>query len=704
MIENKVSIMNESGSIKFRDINQEIILENLGKNLDNLNKVWVNSKYEENNIISSLLTDKIKVLDISKHNLYFKNTFFKSDKIYFEDIYVPLDIQIDKKVISLKNNKPLAEELYSINDDFLIENIFQRDKNSIINIVGGAGQGKSTVLCKIFINQLKKGNLIPIYLSFRNIDNNIVSKIIQIFEDNGIPCGSSEIVGLLRSKKILLIIDAFDEISDELLKSKLINEINRMNNTYGVSIICSSRPGTKLCFQSNVKNYELCDLSSEKADEIIEKTLKIYNYQSEKILHLLNEENGIKNSLKTPLLAVLFVKIYPEMDIIPEHARDFYDQIFFLLHSGHDKYKDGSQIHRNLVAKYSRDNTRLLFSLFCFITFINNQSSFIIDNADRYLKAGVNHFKTKISEEILNINTLDFLQDIIDCTSLLVIDGVDKGSDYYTFLHKTIQEYHAAIFFRDFIKQELSEEKIDVFINKFIDEIFLDSSKIMEFIKFYSVIDKNFSKKKILYPFLSKYFFETNKNREENIENCANIIFENYLKDGNLHIHSKLEKIEESTKVLQVSGLKYSNSKNKEITVFTRDEGTLQLNLYSTLRETFISIAYIYGMEEKVKEKFDELIGITTEFATSNIFPIKNKDIDKLRKGEIIHREMKVNILDLLKNKGYSDNYKSILNKLKELSELIFDDLYLVLKADIAKMEQDISLIDSSIEDLFSLN
>ncbi|MEQ1206393.1 NACHT domain-containing protein, partial [Acinetobacter pittii] len=364
-----------------------------------------------------------------------------------------------------------------------------------INIIGGAGQGKSTVLSKIFINQLRMGSLIPIFLSFRNIEKNITHKITQIFEDNGISCENGELVGLLRSKKFILIIDAFDEISDESLKTTIINEINRMNNVYGLSIVCSSRPGTKLCFQSNVKNHDLCDLTTEKIDEIIDKTLKIKSYQSDKIINSLNKENGIKLSLKTPLLTVLFVKMYPEMDIVPEHARDFYDQIFSLLYSGHDKYKDGVEIHRNLVKKYNRDDTKLIFLLFCFVTFINNQSSFVIDNANKFLKGGISYFKSKLSNQIVELNTLDFLNDIIDCTSMLVLDGVEKGEDYYTFLHKTIQEYHAALFFRDFIKQELGSNLVNKFTDKFIDELFNNSIQIIEFIKFYIVIDKNFSKK-----------------------------------------------------------------------------------------------------------------------------------------------------------------------------------------------------------------
>lgn len=698
---NIVEFNNGNGVIEFRDINQNIIIENLSKNLDSLNKEWMtNNKKNENSIINNLLSKKEKILDISRHNLFFKNTFFKNEKVYFEDIYVPLDIQIDKHVRSLTDNKPISESFYTIDNSFLVEKIIKN--NNIINIIGGAGQGKSTVLSKIFINQLRMGSLIPIFLSFRNIEKNITHKITQIFEDNGISCENGELVGLLRSKKFILIIDAFDEISDESLKITVINEINRMNNVYGLSIVCSSRPGTKLCFQSNVKNHDLCDLNIEQIDEIIDKTLKIKSYQSDKIINSLNKENGIKSSLKTPLLTVLFVKMYPEMDIVPEHARDFYDQIFSLLYSGHDKYKDGVEIHRNLVKKYNRDDTKLIFLLFCFTTFMNNQSSFVIETANKFLKGGIEYFKSKLSKQIVELNSLDFLNDIIDCTSMLVLDGVEKGEDYYTFLHKTIQEYHAALFFRDFIKQELGSNLVNKFTDKFIDELFNNSTKIIEFIKFYIVIDKNFSKKNILYPFLNKYFFDEKKNREENITHCMKVIFENYLRAANLTIQSKIQRTDKHQEIFTKDPLKYSY-RNKDNSVLARDEGTFQLNIYSTLRETFINISYIYGIEEKVQYEFDTLIGAVTDFSSRDFYPINKKEIQKLERGEIVYRVIETTIEDLVKRREYLETYNRMEKKLRNLSELIFDAFYVPLQEDIAKMNEELTSIDSSIENLFSL-
>ena len=158
--------------------------------------------------------------------------------------------------------KFIHNETITIDDNFLVEKIIN---DNIVNIVGWAGQGKSTVLCKMFINQIHKGSMIPIFLSFRNINHSILIELHRLFKDSNIECSEGDIVALLRSKKILLILDAFDEIRSDDLKFTLTNEIKRMQQNYGLAIICSSRPGTYLCDQVGIENYNLQEIQDRKS-------------------------------------------------------------------------------------------------------------------------------------------------------------------------------------------------------------------------------------------------------------------------------------------------------------------------------------------------------------------------------------------------------------------------------------------------------
>ena len=133
-----------------------------------------------------------------------------------------------------------------------------------------------------------------------------------------------------------------------------------MQQNYGLAIICSSRPGTYLCDQVGIENYNLQEIQLETIVEIINKTRAIPDDKN-KILSLLKSNKNVQKSLRTPLLTILFVKIYPDMEIIPQHAKDFYDQIFNLLYSSHDKSKQGNQIYRSLNKGI---NIAILSSLF----------------------------------------------------------------------------------------------------------------------------------------------------------------------------------------------------------------------------------------------------------------------------------------------------------------------------------------------------
>jgi len=692
---NTVNMSNQDGNYSFNDINQTVIIDNskLKNTLDEFNQEWIKKKGKPNKIFQQIENPISFFEKISKRNLFFKNNFFSEKDVYFEDIYVPLDISLSENLIQIKDDLQVENENIIINDKFLIE---EKINKNIFNIIGCAGQGKSTVLCKIFLNQIRKGNLIPIYIPFRNINESIILEIQRLFHDHEIECDKGDLVALLRSKKFILLLDAFDEIHDEKLKIDLTNEIKRMNHNYGLSIVCTSRPGTYLCHQSGVDNYDLKDLTFDKVIQIINKTRNIEN-QTDKILRLIESNQNIKESLRTPLLTVLFVKVYPQMEIIPENARDFYDQIFNLLYIGHDKYKDGNPIRRSLVKKYSRNDTKFTFSLLCFISFLNNKSSFLLEEAEDFLSSGINVFENRIPNGIKSIDLNSFLLEIIECTSLLVFDGVENGKDFYSYLHKTIQEYHAAIFFKEFIKTETSNEQLDFFLDHIIDTMFNDPTDIIEFTKFLYVIDSNFSKKKVLLPFLNKYFFK-DSDRLKNIENLTDVIYKNMLENSDINIVSTLKKTQD------LPGFSISNDGviNKGIGRYhVVENGKIGLNINSAIREIICAIGYLFDFEVKLLELFSKLMTTITSFKTKDVFPVNEKNKIDLEDGKTINRKFEMTLGELFKNKGYQDTLHVVEAITEEISTIIYDNIYLQLKQEELKMNGKDDKKLESIQSLF---
>ena len=700
MTSNNVNINNkDQGLVELNDITQKVVI-NTDKNVENVLDIFNRKSLKKNKKNNDFLEkiSNIEDLDVffqnlSKHHLFIRNTLFSKKHVFFEDIYVPLNIKLSENLIRIKNNSIVEKESIQIDDNFLIENF---SNQNIINIVGWAGQGKSTVLCKIFVNQIKKGKLIPIFLTFRNINESILIELRRLFEDNNIECDEHDIIFLLRSKKIILIIDAFDEISNEELKTKLISEIKRIQR-YGVEIVCSSRPGTLLCNQPGIENYDLQDLNFEQVVDIINKT-RSREEENDKILTVLEKNNNVRDSLKTPLLTVLFVKIYPTMDIIPEHAREFYDEIFNILYMGHDKHKEGNRILRNLTQKYTRSETKFAFTLLCFTSFLNNVSSFTLNEAEKFLEKGINTFKNKIPNAIQTLDINNFLLELIECTSLLIIDGLDNNNDYYSYLHKTIQEYHAAHFFKEFIKNETSEVQLNFFKEFIIKNMFEDPTYIIEFLKFLSVIDTNFVKLNILIPFFEKNFYKIGCSRVENINNSVDVIKENMVELVEVNIFSTIQKTSELPKL----HLKINGSVNSYEQGFRAQEtGLIALNIDSKLKEIICSIAYLFNLDAKFEDLFSRLISLFTNFKTNEVFPLTPKEQNILEKGEVLRREFSTDINSLSKRPGYKEVYSSLLENLNELCTAVYDELYIPLKEQATQMNDTVSNKIESLDNLF---
>nr|WP_250210044.1 NACHT domain-containing protein [Morganella morganii] len=401
------------------------------------------------------------------------------------------------------NKKTEKEIKITIDDKFSIENI--KDGN-IINIIGNAGQGKSTVLRKIALNQLTNGDKLPIFLSFNRIKTTIIDEIKSIFEANEYKCELIDIIALLRSDKIILIIDAFDEIDLPNKGNDLLNELDNINKIYQTTILTSTRPNTLICNKSHITNYHLIDLTVEDAYNLI---IKVINNNSD-----INENYGevinntfikhptLKSTLKTPLLVLLFLKKFPTLSTIPTQGKDFYDDIFATLYDTHDLTK-GHSIYRELQNKYSKDTTKTMFYLFCFSSFLANKSSFTLIEASEILNKGHEVFKKLLNTPKI-FNYSDFLSLIGKCTSLIVRNGYHKNDDLYSFIHKTVQEYYSAFFFKEYIQNNPQEkEKLS---NVFINAYNKNESDILQFFNFLCVLSPRYFIEKIQTPCLLELF------------------------------------------------------------------------------------------------------------------------------------------------------------------------------------------------------
>ncbi|MXC43639.1 NACHT domain-containing protein, partial [Escherichia coli] len=82
--------------------------------------------------------------------------------------------------------------------------------HGIVNIVGIAGQGKSTILRKLFSEEIKKSERMPFFIELRRVKNaNIIAYLADILNTFGVGCSEDSLKILLQSQRVVLMLDGF---------------------------------------------------------------------------------------------------------------------------------------------------------------------------------------------------------------------------------------------------------------------------------------------------------------------------------------------------------------------------------------------------------------------------------------------------------------------------------------------------------------
>ncbi len=159
-----------------------------------------------------------------------------------------------------------------------------------IILTGEGGSGKTTALLRIWENELKRDEYVPVYMplneynSLKEFDN-----FIELYLNNRYHIDIKS-----ASYKILMLLDGFNEITEQ--QDKAIKEINTLLMQYGtkIKIIITSRREQELSTLLVVmKHYGLMPLDKKAVIEYLKKVN-------------LSAEEGILNVLITPMMLTLY--------------------------------------------------------------------------------------------------------------------------------------------------------------------------------------------------------------------------------------------------------------------------------------------------------------------------------------------------------------------------------------------------------------
>ena len=178
-----------------------------------------------------------------------KTYLFSENAVDFEEVYVPLSLQFQRKTINLPSD---------------ISSIFKI--NNCITILGHAGSGKTMLMKYSFLNILKSGSLIPVIIELRRIDNTPMSLseyIASLVFKLNLARNKSIFTRLMDEGLFVFFFDGFDEISFQNKEKRTI-EIEEFVDRYTKNcFMLTSRPGAGAEGLSRFRSYHVCDMSDE---------------------------------------------------------------------------------------------------------------------------------------------------------------------------------------------------------------------------------------------------------------------------------------------------------------------------------------------------------------------------------------------------------------------------------------------------------
>lgn len=334
--------------------------------------------------------------------------------VYLDEIYTPLTLKVQ-----------------SNEDEIIVDDGVTLSFSRVINIIGIAGQGKSTILRKLFLEELKKGERFPFMLELRRIEGtSIIQYFRQQLKDIGLVFNDDDVDILLQSKKIVIMLDGYDEVSSTN-RHRMLFEITQLKTRYNCDVIVTTRPGTEICSEVDITNLKVEKL---KVDDIISILSKLdKSNEIEELPSIIINNEQLQETLVSPILVNLLYVCYPYLDTVPESVVDFYDKLFITLFSRHDKIKN---FNREKYSSIGVIDANKIFNAFCFDSINKGVLEFTEESLHHYIQSAL-----KLNQQPNDV-TEQVLKDLVNITCLIQKDGFDK----FVFLHKSIQEFHAAKF------------------------------------------------------------------------------------------------------------------------------------------------------------------------------------------------------------------------------------------------------------------
>lgn len=367
-----------------------------------------------------------------KSRLCMKNILHKSEPVLFKDIYCPLSIaNLPNPIYQPPTSKI---EVKSVRD--LMENI------NNLAIFGNAGSGKSTLVNYLYLNSVEELYKYPVMIQLRYL-NLFSGSLVEYLKSHILGCkkieGSDDVFStLLDSGYFLFIFDGYDEIAPDKQYGISVELKELITNYPNNKYILTSRPLEQLYGLDSFHNFEIQPLTSDERNEFIKRQFpESRNNIAEKIIAKIASDRTktYDQLLNTPLLIILCILNFELNSDLPLKKTEFYYRIFDTLFQGHD-WRSKNGFERARKCNLQKEDYISVLRIFSFNTHLRSEYIFTKERL-------ISIFDTIKSKKLRrkNIKYVDsshLFNDLHVAINILIADG-----SYYTFPHKSFQEYFA---------------------------------------------------------------------------------------------------------------------------------------------------------------------------------------------------------------------------------------------------------------------
>jgi hypothetical protein len=326
-----------------------------------------------------------------------------------------------------------------------IEIVINKYPNKLLNdfcriiIEDTAGMGKSTISKWLFLSIIDQNEGIPILIELRHINshNSILKEIQHQLSGIGSKISINSILALISDGKFVFLFDGFDEVanSDRAYVNKELKLFTeKADNNF---FIITSRTEDSLSSFGDFKKFSINPLEKKQACSLFKKYDK-YSHKpiADDLIDQLNNTNNeiLREYLKNPLLVSLLYKSFEFGKDIPVKKSQFYGLVFDALFQNHDLSKEG-YLKRDKASNLHIDDFERVLRYVAYLTSIENK----VNYDKNYIVNIIQGVKNILTD--LDFKPTDFLKDLLTTVPIFKQDG-----NYYTWSHKSLQDYFSAKF------------------------------------------------------------------------------------------------------------------------------------------------------------------------------------------------------------------------------------------------------------------